>query len=148
MASEEDERLELALAITKAINNEEFSSIRTFMEKFYKRSLSDKKKLNEIRLTRFNALLSKLEAEFRQLTPPDVETSFNILFCHLLKVSSFMKDKSGYSSYEERVRLIAATYYWTGQLLTRAADFKDSVRFATDLLDWLLRDSKLKVLRL
>ena len=46
MASEEDERLELALAITKAINNEEFSSIRTFMEKFYKRSLSEKNKIN------------------------------------------------------------------------------------------------------
>jgi hypothetical protein len=129
----------LALAITKAINNEEFSSIKTFMEKFYKRSLSEKNKINEIRLTRFNALLYKINNEFSHLTAEDLKTLFSVLSCFLTKIVGFLKNKSTCSSYDEKIRLFTATYHWTAQLLMASANSKLGVEYAYKVLDWSLK---------
>lgn len=59
-----------------------------------------------------------------------------------------MKEKSSYSSYEERLRLISATYYWVGQLVVSAANSNEGKEFAMELLDWALKDGKLKVPKL
>lgn len=58
------------------------------------------------------------------------------------KVGSFLKDKSIYTTYGERSKLLSITFHWTAKLIEAAANNKLGVEYASESLDWLLSSNK------
>lgn len=140
----------MAVAISKAITGQDEScsitvqtfSTQAFLEKFYKRNLSEKNKISEVRSSRFNTFLYKVHENFKEMTKDDLQVMFLTINCFISKVSNFSYD-------EDRLRTLSATCYWIGKFLTLAAGHSAPIAARViELLEYLLRAKKLTILKL